>query len=288
MKGIGRIATWTGAVCTVLLAGCAASGSRAKTVDADSPQLACRIANYGKFEDAGWAHIHSLGIKYVFISVPPADQVESVEKKLAQYELKPLVMRGATDLSKPSSVAELTAQLAICRRMGVKYMFLSAKLNGAEKSVVYDRLRQAGDAAARELVTIVLETHPELGTNADAHLQTMQAVHHPNVRVNFDTGNITYYNRGTTALAELKKIIDYVATVEIKDHNGQFETWNFPPLGKGVVDIPGVLQVLKQHGYAGPVTMEIEGVKGEERSEAEIKQGIEESVTYLRSLTRFR
>jgi sugar phosphate isomerase/epimerase len=276
-----------GALGLVLMTGCAATGPKPKSGTAELPKLAIRIANYGTHEDAGYAQLQSLGIKYVFISVPPADQATAVENKLAGYGLRPLVMRGATDLSKESSVDELAGQLAVCKKMGVKYMFLSAKLNGADKQVVYERLRKAGDAAATNGVTIVLETHPELGTNGSVHLETMRAIHHPNVRVNFDTGNITYYNKGTTAVAELKKVINEVATMEIKDHNGEFETWNFPAFGKGAVDIPGVLRVLREHGYHGPVTMEIEGIKGQDRSLEQIEKDIADSVAYLRSLQKF-
>ena len=89
-----------------------------------------------------------------------------------------------------------------------------------------------GDIAKKHGVIVALETHPDLGANAAAHLETMRQINHPNVRVNFDTGNITFYNKGTDAVAELKKIIDYVATVELKDHNGQYMDWNFPVLGR--------------------------------------------------------
>ncbi len=167
-------------------------------------------------------------------------------------------------------------------------MFLSAKRNGADENTVYDRLRRAGDGARHNDVIIVLETHPDLGTNGDVHVRTMRRINHPNIRVNFDTGNITFYNHDTNAPAELAKCIDYVATVEIKDHNAQFESWNFPPLGKGKVDIPAVLKLLREHGYSGPVTMEIEGVKGVDRSLEQIKNDIAESTRYLRSVDRFK
>jgi sugar phosphate isomerase/epimerase len=55
-------------------------------------------------------------------------------------------------------------------------------------------------------------------------------------------------------------------------------------LGKGVVDIPGVLRILKKHGYTGPLVMEIEGVQGIERNETEIKKDIADSAAYVRSL----
>lgn len=276
-----------GVLCACVFATGCASTAKTNAGNPEPLRLACRLANYGQYEDGGFAHIHSLGIKYVFMNVPAPDQVAAVQQKLEQYELTPVVMRGSADLSKDSSVDELAAQTAVCRKMGVGYMFLSAKRNGAEMPVVYDRLRRAGDAARKNQVIIVLETHPDLGTNGDVHVRTMRAINHPNVRVNYDTANITYYNHDTNAVAELNKCIDYVATVEIKDHNGQFETWNFPPLGKGTVDIPGVLKALEAKGYRGPVTMEIEGVKGVDRSEAQIQQDIAESTSYLRSVGRF-
>ncbi len=77
-------------------------------------------------------------------------------------------------------------------------------------------------------------------------------------------------------------------TVELKDHNGQYQTWNFPALGKGIVDIPGVLRILKKQGYAGPLVMEIEGVRGIERDQTKIKKDITDSAAYVRSLGRFK
>lgn len=250
--------------------------------------LACRLASYGKFQEAAWTHLPSIGVRYVFINAPAADQIEATNKRLAEHGLTAVVMRGDTDLSKADGVDKLAVQLATCKKMGVKYMFLSPKRHGAEKEVIYERLRQAGDIAAKHGVTIALETHPDLGTNGDVHLETMKAINHPNIRVNFDTANITYYNKNTDAPTELKKIIKYVATVEVKDHNGEYKTWNFPALGQGVVNIPEVLRILREHGYTGPVTTEIEGIRGVEWDEAQTKKNIADSVAYVRSLGAFR
>ncbi len=250
-------------------------------------QLACRINSYGAFQEAAWNHLPEIGIKHIFLNIPEAEEVESTKKRLAEHGLTVVVLRGDTDLSQESSLGELEAQLAICQDMGVEYMFLSPKRHGAAKETIYNRLREAGDIAQRYGVTIVLETHPDLGTNGDVHLETMKQIDHPDVRVNFDTGNIHYYNEGTDAPTELRKIIDYVATVEIKDHNGLYNDWNFPTLGQGVVDIPEVLNVLREHGYDGPLTMEIEGIKGVEWDEETTLQAIKDSVIYLRSLGQF-
>lgn len=250
-------------------------------------RLACRINSYGKFQDAAWEHMAQIGLKYVFLNIPARNEVEKTRQRLTEHGLTVLVLRGDTNLSQESSLEELEQQFAICREMGVEYMFLSPKRHEASKETIYARLHEAGDIAARYGVTIVLETHPDLGTNGDVHLATMAQINHPRVRVNFDTGNIHYYNEGKKAAEELLKIIDYVTTVEIKDHNGIYNDWNFPALGHGAVDIPAVLRVLREYDYNGPVTMEIEGIKGIEWDEETTKRAIEDSVAYLRSLDEF-
>lgn len=250
--------------------------------------LACRLANYLEFQEAAYTHLPAVGIKHVFINVPPANQVETVCEQLAEHGLKAVVMRGDADLSAEAGLGVLAEQLGTCERMGVKYLFLSVKRREVEKQVIYDRLRRAGEMAKKHGVTITLETHPDLGTNAEVQLETMRQVHHPHVRINFDTGNIHYYNRGADAPTELKKIINYVATVEVKDHNGEFEDWHFPALGQGRVDIPAVLRILREHHYSGPVTMEIEGVKGFRRDRQKVEKDIADSAAYLRSLAAFK
>lgn len=250
--------------------------------------LGCRLANYGKYEQAVWTHLPSTGLHYVFLPVPAPAEVEAVQQRLAASGLKVAVMRGAADLTTPTSIDGLASQLECCRRMGVRYMFLSPKHPGVSKEDAWARLRRGGELAKTYDVTLVLETHPDLGVNADEHLETMRHVNHPNVRVNFDTGNITFYNEGRNAVEELKKVIDYVATVEIKDHNGKREDWNFPALGRGVVDIPGVLRLLQEHHFRGPVTIEVEGIKGIALTEEQTKQNIAESAAYLLSRAKFQ
>ncbi len=251
-------------------------------------RLACRLASYGKFQDGAWEHLPAIGVHHVFLSVPEPEQVESVRRQLQAHGLTPLVLRGQADLGDAGSVETLAGQLAVCEQMGVHFMFLSPRHTGASKELAYQRLRQVGEIARRHHVTVVLETHPDLGTNADVQLETMKQVDHPNIRVNFDTGNITFYNQGTDAVSELKKIIGYVATVELKDHDGRPGSWTFPALGQGKVDLAGVLGVLEAHHYAGPITIEVEGIEGQPWDQAQTRQAIADSVAHLRRLAPFR
>jgi sugar phosphate isomerase/epimerase len=274
----------------VLLVSLAASTTAGPPGDRASEKwrLACRLASYGRFQDAAWDHLPAIGLHHVFLSVPKPDEVTEVQERLLAHRLRPLVLRGAADLGEPRSVDELAGQLAICEKMCVRYMFLSPRHTGVDKETAYERLRKAGEIAGRYGVIIALETHPDLGTNGEVHRETMRRVNHPNVRVNFDTGNITYYNRGADVVAELSKIVEYVATVELKDHGGRPLTWDFPALGQGKVDFAGVLSVLKRHGYTGPITIEVEGVEGQPWDEAQTKRAIADSVAFLHKLAPFQ
>ena len=249
--------------------------------------LGVRIMSYGKYQDAAWAHLQKIGVRHVFLSVPAPAEADAAIARLKEHGLTTPVLRGQADLSKDTFAAELEPQLAVCEKMGANYMFISAKRGESAKEDAYRRLREAGEAAKKHGVIITMETHPDLGTNGDVQVETMKAVNHPNVGVNFDTGNITFYNKDTTAAAELKKSIQYVRTVELKDHSGVIEGWDFPVLGQGKTDFKSAIALLKENGYAGPVTIEFEGTKGVELTKDQTLQAIGDSVAYVRSLGSF-
>jgi sugar phosphate isomerase/epimerase len=277
---------------SAILIGCAAIASAAEPASPPARlqmqnPLAVRVMNYGRFAAAAFPHLQSLGVRYVLLDAPVLDKTQELQRELSAHGLHPLVLRGITDLGRPTYLDELEAQLAACEKLGVGYMFFSPKHEGIDKEEAYQRLRKAGEAAKKHGVIIALETHPDLGTNAAEHLETMRRVAHPNVRVNFDTANVTFYNRGLDAVTELKKVIDYVATVELKDHGLRYMDWDFPALGRGRVDLPGALRVLAEHHFRGPVTIEIEGVKDEKIDEEQTKRRVAESVEYLRKLCVF-
>ena len=167
------------------------------------------------------------------------------------------------------------------------YCIASCSASGADRAAFFERLRAIGDAAAGLGVTVALETHPDLATNGAVAAETMAAVDHPHVRVNFDTANVYYYNRDVTAEGELAKVIDHVASVHLKDTTGGYETWDFPVLGTGVVDFPKVLAMLADRRFAGPLTMELEGTEGVKLDESGQLRYVEDSAAYLRSIGAF-
>ena len=248
--------------------------------------IACRASSYRPFEKQAYKHLAELGIHCLEISVPPPNKIAQVQNNLERFGLTASSLQGNCDVRQPDIAEQIAAQMPAFAALQSRYMFVSVKADKTPLEIVYDRLRQAGDEAARHGVTIVLETHPDLVTNAGVALQTIQAVNHPRIRVNFDTANIYFYNRDIEAAAELRQIAPYVAAVHLKDTDGGFMHWHFPALGRGIVNFREIFAILDEVGFTGPCTLEIEGLEGETKTERLVCDRIAESLGYLRGLGR--
>jgi inosose dehydratase len=120
-------------------------------------------------------------------------------------------------------------------------------------------------------------------------LALMSDLDHPHVRINFDTGNIAYYNEGIDPVGELEAVKGLVRNVHLKDNRGRFEDWYFPALGDGgAVDFRRVLSVLDSAGYGGAYTIELEGIQGEAEPGLDARvERVARSVAHLRGCGYF-
>ncbi len=153
----------------------------------------------------------------------------------------------------------MAGQAAVAADLGADYMFTSAGGEGMSLAEAGERLRRLGDAVGAYEVSLALETHPELCTNADRMEATMAVVDHPWVGVNYDTANVLYYNHGIDTIDQLRRCISQVRGVHLKDTSGGYHDHDFPVFGEGVVDFAAVYEVLGQAGYDSACCMELEG-----------------------------
>jgi len=226
----------------------------------------------------GYGVLAQLGIEGVEIGPPAPADAARVKAELARHGLRAMTVAGDIDLIDEKGVDRFDTLLQGAVNMDAKLIFTSAHASkDLPREAAYRRLRAAGDNAAAHGVTICLETHPILCHNGDEALRTIEGTAHENVRVNFDTANIYYYNENVDAVEELKKVARYVGSVHLKDTDGKKESGNFPPLGDGVVDFPEVFRLLNEAGFHGPFTFELEATSADE-----LPAALDKSVNYLR------
>jgi inosose dehydratase len=246
--------------------------------------IACNLGSYRQFRAGAYTHLAEIGLTNVEIGVPAPESADTLRAELSAHGLTATSLLGSCDVQSETVVSDFQTTLDIADKMGVNIIFVSVHAGDADLNAVYDRLRAIGENAAPAGIKVCLETHPDMVHNGDIALETMQAVNHPNICVNFDTGNVYYYNHNVTAVTEVQKVIGHVGAVHLKDTNGGYRTWNFPTLGEGVVDFKAVFQTLNDTGFYGPFTMELEGVEGENLDEAGAKARVAGSLQHLKDI----
>ncbi len=245
--------------------------------------IACRIASYGKFHERAWSHLPTVGIRHVEMPVPAPGEIGEARQQLAFHGLQASSLQGKCQIAKPDVVDDLRTQLYACSELGAKILFLSVKRADTPEQDVWERMREIGDLARAEGVTVVMETHPDLVTNGDVGRATMEAINHPNVRINYDTANGIYF-AGIDPLEDLARCVDRVGYLHVKDKIGGAGEWNFPALGQGTVDFPAILALLEKAGNDSPFSIEIEFTGAGSKDLTEVNQAVKVSYDYLKGL----
>ncbi|MFO0909113.1 MAG: sugar phosphate isomerase/epimerase [Isosphaeraceae bacterium] len=199
---------------------------------------------------------------------------------------------GGANILTPEGVALTQRRIRFARRwFGVDVVVSGAgqPANEAERSLMRDGLRAIGDTASECGIVVALETHKGPTQHAQAMLETIAYVDHPSILLNFDTGNIAYYNAGMNAADQLERVKHLVRNVHLKDNRGQPEDWYFPAVGQaGGVDFTRIREILDGVGFAGPYTIEIEGILGEPEPGLEGRvDRVRASVDHLRACGYF-
>lgn len=236
--------------------------------------------------------IRTAGVPSFFMETPlltdtsSRDEVEQVRRQLVRAGLQLSSCNITSGNPLEIGVLELTLRkLDVAAQLGVPLVVAGGGEihSDADWPMLVDHLRRIGDAAARHGITYCCETHPGTCRNADGMLELMRRVDHPQVRLNFDTGNIFYYNDNPDMLEELRRVLPFVRHLHLKDTSGKFRDWCFPAFGRGgAVDFAAVRVILEGAGYDGPASLEIEGIQGEpELTLEQTQERIRESVAHL-------
>ncbi|MFX0103197.1 MAG: sugar phosphate isomerase/epimerase family protein, partial [Candidatus Hodarchaeota archaeon] len=205
---------------------------------ADKDILACRIASYGKFSLHSYEHLPEIGVKYIERPLPQGgEDVDMLKDILEEFNLDVSSFQmNFTPLDQKEFQAEIDSIIEMSVTFGTKIIFTSIKapeLNllfykKKKTKRLFEQLRYLGDQVKSKGIHISLETHPNLVTNGKVGKESMEAINHDNIRINFDTANMYYYNKGIDVVEELDYILPYVKSVHLKDSNKAYHGWDFP------------------------------------------------------------
>jgi sugar phosphate isomerase/epimerase len=263
--------------------------------------MLCGNANcfHGFLPNAAFDAFEQLGIRYVELptslglamAIPELMEKQDVDRLLANLQrrnLNAITLDVYADLNREFHTEFVKRRLDFAKEIGAKYIITDATrtpLDAAGLERLYNTIRHLGDYAGNRDVIMCLDVHGGLTSSGKRCLTFMEAIRHPFVRVNYDMANIVYHNEEPIDIIEdLKLIAPYVAHVHLKDTSGGYHQWSFPALGEGTINFPEIFKVLASVRYAGPLSLEIEGVNTEDRNKHDNFEQLRRSLAYLKSI----
>jgi inosose dehydratase len=162
-------------------------------------------------------------------------------------------------------------------RFGAEHLVVGAGAQRTEPATDadYDRLASGLDEVERiaDGHGLVASYHPHLSTIAETPEQIERVFSRTAIRFCPDTGHLQAAGGDPVELVRTyRERIDYVHIKDIDASGG------FVPLGQGVLDVAGVMEVLRDTGFDGWVTVETDGWDGDP------SEGARTSLARLREL----
>jgi sugar phosphate isomerase/epimerase len=224
---------------------------------------------YSYSADEALAGIAAAGFRHVELSAVPgntdhvdvhADPAE-IRAKLEHHGLQVVSVSGHSNLTTPEGLEYGLAVVRWAERFGVPIVNTAVGGHAPDvdesEAAFLANIGTLADAAQAAGLTVALEIHGDLMASGEKSIPLLDKIDHPAVGVNYDTANVEYY-AGTSAVDDLPAIADRVKHVHLKDARGGQGNWDFPAVGEGHVDFERVLAVLRDAGYDGPYSVEIE------------------------------
>lgn len=187
------------------------------------------------------------------------DQGE-LRRKLESYGLEPVSLSAHSDLTTADGLAHGIKAVRWAAEYGIP--IVNTAVGGHQsadenEAAFLANIGAMADEADRNGIKIGLEIHGDIMASSDVTIPLLEKIGRDSLKVNYDTANVEFYS-GVKAVDDLPKITRHLAHVHLKDTVGGKGVWNFPAIGDGTVDFGRVLEILRQAGYTGPYSVELE------------------------------
>jgi len=126
-----------------------------------------------------------------------------------------------------------------------------------------DELGELAEMAGRHGVTLCVKAHVGRAIyNTPTTLEALKAIDHPNFGLDMDPSHI--HRAGENPVEAIAAVVDRIRHVHVRDCKGREKGPGKPEFqanGRGEIDLLGYFRVLHEHGYTGPIDLEVIGAK---------------------------
>ena len=187
--------------------------------------------------------------------------VPEIVELAGRYELELLAMEQP---SQDPDVMEAAMQAAI--ETGIPIINCGPGGRSGDEESFQQSLENLGKLAERAEhygVTLCVKAHVGAAIwNTPTSLRLLEAISSPAFGLDMDPSHIHRANENP--VEALERVVDRIKHVHIRDCKGRQQSPGTPEdqaNGRGDVDLLGYVRVLHEHGYAGPLDLEVIGAK---------------------------
>lgn len=255
----------------------------------------------GRMDLTEWARVakeigyDGIDISIMFLKNRTPTYLAKLKSDLDKIGIPIIMMTTYPDFTHPDPLQRerellyLQGDVALCSELGVRYLRILAGQSHPESGTenclnwVSDYFHRIDKCAKSFGVGLLFENHGKPGAwddvdftyEPDNFLRICERIRDTDIRINFDTGNITAH--GEDPMDVLPKVMDLVETIHLTDMSKRGE---FSPtvIGSGVTPNPQVFQYLKEHGFDKWICIEEASGRG--------VHGIRDAYCYTRDLLR--
>ncbi len=249
-------------------------------------QIACRLSCYGPFQARALEHLAELGVRAVELHTPTPAELQPLIARLDAHRMHVETVQVAVELERTDITEQLAPQLESAVRLGARQLLIVPRAGLAPNPAIDANLREVANLSAAVGIVALLEMHPRVAGNSDEAHETLSRVAHPNLKINFDTANVGYYNRQREPVRELERIGRWIGGVHLKDGSGRVGHRWFPALGQGTIDFAAIFNALGTAGFCGTCAIEIGAARNGNASQAAVEAAVAASVEHLRRIGR--
>jgi sugar phosphate isomerase/epimerase len=209
---------------------------------------------------AGFRNVEIGAVKGFLEHLDPDDpDVAGCRRLLDEHDLTCVSMSGHAQLHTDEGKRRLTNVLHAGQELGIKVLntFTGDAETPEEVETFKENVRTIADEAQAAGIRLCIETDSNLLPTAEIGRKILEDIGHDWVQFNYDPGNVRYYT-GAVPEEDVEYALPRLGHFHLKDQRGGKGVADFPPLGEGEVDIPRILGRLRDTGFSGPVSMEIE------------------------------
>ncbi len=183
-----------------------------------------------------------------------------LRRKLDGYGLEPVSLSAHSDLTTEAGLAHGIKAVRWAAEYGIP--IVNTAVGGHQsadenEAAFLGNVGALADEAERAGVLIGLEIHGDIMASGAVTLPLLEKIGRESVGINYDTANVVFYS-GDSAVDDLPKVVDRIVHVHLKESKGGKGVWSFGQIGTGDVDFAGVVSILREAGYTGPYSVELE------------------------------